>query len=73
MLIDDLLMLLATMGATKIEKAISINQLKLLPDHKDRAVDEEIANLQSADYVILVDDKVYLTQKGVLRAFSRFS
>ena len=73
MLIDDLLMLLATMGAIKMEKAISLNQLKSLSSCKDRAVDEEMVTLQSADYVVFVDDKVYLTQKGVLRAFSSFS
>ena len=66
-------MLLATLGATRIEKAIPLDQLKLTPAFKDVRVDEDISRLQRMGYVVLDDGKVYLTQEGIIRAFSRFS
>ena len=72
-MIDDLLMQIAVLGATRIEKAVPICQLKLIPNLKDGKVDEEIVQLESLGYVTVNQDMVYLTQTGLIRTFSRFS
>lgn len=72
-MIDEVLMLLANLGALKAEKAIPIRQLKEMPSLKGRRVEEEVFRLKSMGYVTLVGDSVYLTPSGILRAFSYFS
>jgi hypothetical protein len=65
--------MLSNLGALDEEKAVSKKVLNNSERLKDLLIDEDIKSLEDRGYVIRIDDKLYLTQSGLVRALSNFS
>jgi hypothetical protein len=65
--------MLSNMGALDQEKAVSTKILYNSERLKNLLLEDDIKNLEDKGYVVRVDDKLYLTQSGLVRALSNFS
>ena len=65
--------MLSNLGALDEEKAVSKKVLNNSERLKDILIDDDIKSLEDRGYVIRIDDKLYLTQSGLVRALSNFS
>ena len=65
--------MLSNMGALDEDKAVSKKILNNSERLKNLLIDDDIKNLEDRGYVIRVDDRLYLTQSGLVRALSNFS
>ncbi len=65
--------MLSNLGALDKEKAVSKKILNNSERLKDSLIDDDIKSLEDRGYVIRVEDKLYLTQSGLVRALSNFS
>jgi hypothetical protein len=65
--------MLSNLGALDEEKAVSKKVLNNSERLKDLLIDDDIKSLEDRGYVIRIDDKLYLTQSGLVRALSNFS
>ena len=65
--------MLSNLGALDEEKAVSKKILNNSERLKDSLIDDDIKSLEDRGYVIRIDDKLYLTQSGLVRALSNFS
>jgi hypothetical protein len=70
---EEILTMLSNLGALNEKKAASRELLASSDTLRGINVESEIARLVDGGYVKTIDDKVYLTQSGLLRAMSRFS
>jgi hypothetical protein len=65
--------MLSNMGALDEDKAVSKKILNNSERLKNVFIEEDIKSLEDRGYVIRIDDKLYLTQSGLVRALSNFS
>jgi spore germination protein YaaH len=65
--------MLSNMGALDEDKAVSTKILNNSERLKNLLIDNDIKNLEDRGYVVRIDDKLYLTQSGLVRALSNFS
>jgi len=65
--------MLSNMGALDEDKAVSRKILNNSERLKNLLIDDDIKSLEDRGYVVRVDDKLYLTQSGLVRALSNFS
>jgi hypothetical protein len=65
--------MLSNMGALDEDKAVSKKILNNSERLKNLLIDDDIKNLEDRGYVVRVDDRLYLTQSGLVRALSNFS
>ncbi len=65
--------MLSNMGALDQEKAVSTKILNNSERLKNLLLEDDIKNLEDKGYVVRVEDKLYLTQSGLVRALSNFS
>ena len=71
---EDIISMLSNMGALERDKAISAKLLSNSDRLKHLHVDEDIRVLEEKGYIKRAEqDKVYLTESGLVRALSRFS
>jgi len=65
--------MLSNMGALDEDKAVSKKILNNSERLKNVLIEEDIKSLEDRGYVIRIDDRLYLTQSGLVRALSNFS
>jgi hypothetical protein len=65
--------MLSNLGALNEEKAVSREILNNSEKLRDERLDEDILTLEQRGYVKQVDDRLYLTRSGLVRAMSNFS
>ncbi|MFI5420570.1 MAG: hypothetical protein ACHQ1H_06345 [Nitrososphaerales archaeon] len=70
---EEIMTMLSNLGALDEEKAVSKKVLNNSERLKDILIDDDIKSLEDRGYVIRIDDKLYLTQSGLVRALSNFS
>ncbi len=72
-LFEEIITMLSNLGALDEEKAVSKSLLNNSERLKDERLDDDIKNLERRGYVRQVDDRLYLTQSGLVRAMSNYS
>ncbi len=72
-MIDEFITLLANLGAIDSRRAITIRFLRDSFPSRDKDLETLIPSLKEAGYITQLEDKIFLTQNGLLRAMSRFS
>jgi hypothetical protein len=72
-LIEEIITMLSNLGALNEEKAVSKSLLNNSERLRDTRLDEDITALEQRGYVKRVDDRLYLTQSGLVRAMSNYS
>ena len=65
--------MLSNLGALDEEKAVSKKILNNSERLKNSFLDDDIKSLEQNGYVKQVQDRLYLTQSGLIRAMSNFS
>ena len=70
---DEIMTMLSNMGTLDEDKAISKKLLNNSERLKNVLIDDDIKNLEDRGYVVRVEDRLYLTQSGLVRALSNFS
>ena len=70
---EEIMTMLSNMGALDEDKAVSKKILNNSERLKNLLIDDDIKNLEDRGYVVRVDDRLYLTQSGLVRALSNFS
>lgn len=70
---EEIITMLSNLGALDEKKAVSLQLLNNSERLKDKSLDEDIVRLEADGYIKRIDDRLYLTQAGLLRALSRFS
>ncbi len=65
--------MLSNLGALNEEKAVSKSLLNNSERLRDASLEEDIKTLEQRGYIRQVDDRLYLTQSGLVRAMSNFS
>jgi hypothetical protein len=70
---DEIMTMLSNMGALDEDKAVSKKLLNNSERLKNILIDDDIKSLEDRGYVVRVDDRLYLTQSGLVRALSNFS
>ncbi|MDG6908229.1 MAG: hypothetical protein JRN20_20865 [Nitrososphaerota archaeon] len=70
---DKLLSMLSNLGALSSERAVTVELLSNSERLKGIDIDSEISRLEQRGYVKRADDKIYLTESGLIRALSMIS
>ncbi|MDA4110988.1 MAG: hypothetical protein OK439_00505 [Thaumarchaeota archaeon] len=70
---EEIITMLSNMGALDEDKAVSRKILNNSERLKNQLLDDDIKSLEDRGYVVRVDDRLYLTQSGLVRALSNFS
>ena len=70
---EEIMTMLSNMGALDEDKAVSKKILNNSERLKNVLIEEDIKSLEDRGYVIRIDDRLYLTQSGLVRALSNFS
>ena len=71
---EEIITMLSNLGALEESKAVSAKLLNNSERLKNLPLDEDIKSLEERGYLKRSnDDKLYLTQSGLVRALSRFS
>jgi hypothetical protein len=72
-LIEEIITMLSNLGALNEEKAVSKTLLNNSERLRDARLDDDLELLEQRGYVKHVEDRLYLTQSGLVRAMSNFS
>lgn len=72
-MIEEIITMLSNLGALDEEKAVSKSLLNNSERLKNEMIDDDIKRLEQNGYVKQVEDRVYLTQSGLVRAMSNYS
>ena len=72
-LIEEIITMLSNLGALNEEKAVSKSLLNNSERLRDERLDDDLRTLEQRGYVKRVDDRLYLTQSGLVRAMSNYS
>ena len=72
-LIEEIITMLSNLGALDEDKAVSKTLLNNSERLRDESLDADLTSLERDGYVKQVDDKLYLTQSGLVRAMSNNS
>jgi hypothetical protein len=72
-MIEEIITMLSNLGALNEEKAVSKTVLNNSERLRDERLDEDIQTLEQRGYVRQIEDRLYLTQSGLVRAMSNFS
>ena len=72
-MIEEIIAMLSNLGALNEEKAVSKTLLNNSERLRDEVLDDDIKTLEQKGYVKQVDDRLYLTQSGIVRAMSNYS
>jgi hypothetical protein len=72
-LIEEIISMLSNLGALNEEKAVSKTLLNNSERLRDEHLDDDIKTLEQRGYVRQVEDRLYLTQSGLVRAMSNYS
>ncbi len=72
-MIEEIITMLSNLGALNEEKAVSKSLLNNSERLRDEKIDDDIKTLEQRGYVKQVDDRLYLTQSGLVRAMSNYS
>jgi hypothetical protein len=72
-LIEEIISMLSNLGALNEEKAVSKTLLNNSERLRDEHLDDDIKILEQRGYIRQVDDRLYLTQSGLVRAMSNYS
>ena len=70
---EEIITMLSNLGALDEQKAVSKKLLNNSERLKNSYLDDDIKSLEQRGYVKQVDDRLYLTQSGLVRALSNFS
>lgn len=70
---DKLLSMLSNLGALSSERAVTVELLSNSEQLKGIDIDSEISRLEQGGYVMRADDRIYLTESGLIRALSMVS
>jgi len=71
---EEIIAMLSNLGALDKNKAVSTKLLNNSERLKDLELDGDIQSLEQKGYLKRADDdRIYLTQSGLVRALSRFS
>jgi hypothetical protein len=65
--------MLSNLGALDEDKAVSQKLLNNSERLKNSYLDDDIKSLEQNGYVKRVEDRLYLTQSGLVRALSNYS
>ena len=65
--------MLLSLGALNEDKAVKKSILNYSEKLKNERLDDDLFLLEQRGYVKGVEDRVYLTQTGIIRAMSNFS
>ncbi len=65
--------MLSNLGALSEQKAVSKSLLNNSERLRDSRIDDDITTLQERGYVRKIDDRLYLTPSGLVRAMSNYS
>ena len=72
-MIEEIITMLSNLGALNEEKAVSKSILNNSERLRDENLDDDISSLEQIGYIKQVDDRLYLTQSGIVRAMSNYS
>jgi hypothetical protein len=72
-LIEEIISMLSNLGALNEERAVSKSLLNNSERLRSRSLDEDLLSLEARGYVKEIDDRLYLTQSGLVRAMSNYS
>jgi hypothetical protein len=72
-MIEEIITMLSNLGALNEEKAVSKSLLNNSERLRDEKIDDDIKTLEQRGYVKQVDDRLYLTHSGLVRAMSNYS
>jgi len=72
-MIEEIITMLSNLGALNEEKAVSKSLLNNSERLRDERLDDDLRTLEQRGYVKRVDDRLYLTQSGLVRAMSNYS
>jgi hypothetical protein len=72
-MIEEIISMLSNLGALNEEKAVSKSLLNNSERLREESLDSDISKLEESGYVKQVDDRLYLTQSGLVRAMSNYS
>jgi hypothetical protein len=72
-MIEEIITMLSNLGALNEEKAVSKSLLNNSERLRNENIEEDISRLEENGYVRQVDDRLYLTQSGLVRAMSNYS
>ena len=70
---EEIITMLSNLGALDETKAVSKRLLNNSERLKNSYLDDDIKSLEQRGYVKQVEDRLYLTQSGLVRALSNFS
>ena len=70
---EEIITMLSNLGALDENKAVSKKLLNNSERLKNSILDDDINSLEQNGYVKRVEDRLYLTQSGLVRALSNYS
>jgi len=70
---EEIIAMLSNLGALDEEKAVSKTLLNNSERLREAQLDDDLVTLEQRGYVRRVNDRLYLTQSGLVRAMSNYS
>ena len=70
---EEIITMLSNLGALNEEKAVSKSLLNNSERLREAQLDDDLVILEQNGYVRRINDRLYLTQSGLVRAMSNYS
>lgn len=70
---EEIISMLSNLGALNEERAVSVKILGNSERLRSTSIDEDVQMLEETGYVKRIEDRLYLTQSGIVRAMSNYS